>query len=155
MGNVYIDSENLAFTGIDFNLNIDDPEMVSQMFIRKKPAGMKVEVQDANYMTQYRQVDDTWYLKYVRLEARFKCNWKKKLFNSVYTTMTEMAVTDMDLENVKKFKYKEAEKMSDILAEQVHQFEDPDFWGEYNIIKPDESIEEAISKLNKKLKRRL
>jgi hypothetical protein len=44
--------------------------------------------------------------------------------------------------------------MSDIFADQVTYFSDGDFWGEYNYIKPDESIESAISKLNRKLKRR-
>jgi hypothetical protein len=42
-----------------------------------------------------------------------------------------------------------------VLAEQVSQFEDPDFWGKDNIIKPDESIESAIAKLSRKLKRRM
>jgi hypothetical protein len=154
-GKIYVDAENLAFTGIDFNLNINDPELVNQMFIRKKPAGMKVDVLGANYLTKYRKVDNIWYLNYVRIEAAFKCRWDKKLFNSTYTTMTEMAVTDMDLEHVSKMTYKESSKMSDILAEQVSQFEDPDFWGAYNIIKPDESIQAAIEKIGKKLKRRL
>jgi hypothetical protein len=44
--------------------------------------------------------------------------------------------------------------MSDVFADQVMYFTDGDFWGEYNYIKPDESIESAISKLNRKLKRR-
>lgn len=153
-GKIYIDAANLAFTGIDFDLNINDPELVNQMFIRKKPAGMKVDVLGADYLTKYRQVDNIWYLNYVRIEASFRCKWDKKLFNSVYSTMTEMAVTDMDLENVSKLKYKESSKFSDVLAEQVSQFEDPDFWGEYNIIKPDESIEAAIEKIGKKLKKR-
>jgi hypothetical protein len=69
--------------------------------------------------------------------------------------MTEMAVTDLDQENVIKYKYNQTAKMSDILAEQVTQFEDPDFWGVDNIIKPDESIEAAIAKLSRKMKRRL
>lgn len=154
-GKIYIDAANLAFTGIDFDLNINDPELVNRMFIRKKPAGMKVDVLGAGYLTKYRQVDNTWYLNYVRIEASFRCKWDKKLFNSIYSTMTEMAVTDMDFENVNKLKYKESSKFSDVLAEQVSQFEDPDFWGEYNIIKPDESIEAAIEKIGKKLKKRL
>ena len=31
-------------------------------------------------------------------------------------------------------------------------FADPDFWGEYNVIEPDQSIESAIRKLSRKLK---
>jgi hypothetical protein len=69
--------------------------------------------------------------------------------------MTEMAVTDLDRENITKYKYKHTSRMSDILSEQVSQFEDPDFWGVDNIIKPDESIEAAIAKLSRKMRRRL
>ena len=69
--------------------------------------------------------------------------------------MTEMAITDLDLENVTKYKFRQTSRMSDILSEQVSQFEDPDFWGVDNIIKPDESIEDAIAKLSRKMRRRL
>lgn len=51
-GTIYIDAGNLAFTGIDFNLNINDPELVNAMFIRKKPIGMKVDVLGASYLTK-------------------------------------------------------------------------------------------------------
>jgi hypothetical protein len=69
--------------------------------------------------------------------------------------MSEMAITDVERENIRKFRYSESSKYTDVLAEQVSQFEDPDFWGNDNIIKPDESIEEAIDKLSRKLKKRL
>ena len=69
--------------------------------------------------------------------------------------MSEMAVTNVEKDKINKFKYNEISRYSDILAEQVTQFEDPDFWGDNNIIKPDESIEEAIEKLSKNMKRNL
>jgi hypothetical protein len=61
----------------------------------------------------------------------------------------------VEKENVRKFKFSESSRYSDVLADQVNQFQDPDFWGDDNIIKPDESIEEAIDKLSRKLKRRM
>jgi hypothetical protein len=152
-GKIYLDYENLAITGIDFNLNTDNIEQATNLLVRKKPATMKIDVLGANYLTRYRETNGIWYLSYVRSELQLKCKWDKKLFSSLYTLMSEMAVTDMDANNVNKLSIKEATKYSDILAEQVSQFEDPDYWGEYNIIKPDESIEAAINKLNRKLKR--
>jgi hypothetical protein len=116
---------------------------------------MDIDVLGANYLTRYRETNGIWYLSYVRSELQLKCKWDKKLFSSLYTLMSEMAVTDMDANDVDKLKFKDAAKYSDILAEQVSQFEDPDYWGEYNIIKPDESIEAAIDKLNRKLKKQM
>ena len=68
--------------------------------------------------------------------------------------MTEMAVTDLDTRDVTKYKFRETTKRSDIFADQVPNFEDPDFWGEYNIIQPEESIQSAIQRIERKLQRR-
>lgn len=65
-----------------------------------------------------------------------------------------MAVTDIDAENVTKFKFRESSRRDDIFAEQIADFEDPNFWGDYNIIQPEESIEAAIERIGRKLKRR-
>jgi hypothetical protein len=154
-GKIYLDADNLAFTGIDFHLNLIDPEKAAQLLVRKKPLNMKIDVEGANYITKYREIDGTWYLSYVRSEVIFKCKWDSKLFRSTYTTMTEMAVTDIEKENLNRFKLKESSRYSDVLAEQVTQFEDPDYWGKFNIIEPDKNIEAAIEKLNKRLKREL
>ncbi|UCH14667.1 MAG: hypothetical protein JSV22_01580, partial [Bacteroidales bacterium] len=72
-----------------------------------------------------------------------------------YITMLEMAVTERDTANVSKFKLRESEKISDIFIDQVNYFLDEDYWGEYNVIKPDESIEIAIERLNRRFARNL
>jgi len=154
-GSIFLDVDNLAFIGMDFLLDEKKIADAATMFIRKKPASMKVDIESANYLVKYRVYEDTWYLSYVRSELNFRCKWKKKFFSSRFGLMTEMAVTDLDRENITKYKFKQASRMSDILSEQVSQFEDPDFWGIDNIIKPDESIEAAIAKLSRKMRRRL
>ena len=140
---------------MDFLLDERNIDEAANLFIRKKPASMKIDIESANYLVKYRVYENTWYLSYVRSELNFKCKWDRKLFNSKYSLMTELAVTDVDHDNVTKYRYNEITKMSDILAEQVVQFEDPDFWGVDNIIKPDESIEAAIAKLSRKMRKRL
>jgi len=47
---------------------------------------------------------------------------------------------------------KEKLRYSDVFSEQVGAFTDPEFWGEYNVIEPDQSIESAIRRLSRKLK---
>ncbi len=114
---------------------------------------MKMDVLSGNYMVRYREIDGLWVLNYVRSEVVFKSKWDKKLFKTNITAMFEMAITDRDTQNIDKFPYKVSVKFGDVLSDEVDSFIDVDFWGEYNTIKPDESIEEAIKKLNKKLKR--
>lgn len=152
-GNVYIDVETKAFTGMDFELSERGLPYASEILVKKKPSSLKVDIQSGHYLIRYRNEGGKWYLNYVRSELALSSKWKRKLFKSNFNIMLEMAVTDRDQENVEKFAYKEASKLNDVFIEQVTSFEDGDFWGDYNTIKPDESIEVAIEKLTKKLKR--
>jgi hypothetical protein len=153
-GKVYLDTKNLAFSRLDFELSDKGIDLADNELVRKKPIDLRVNVIGAHYLINYRVLDEQWYLNHVRSELAFECKWQKKLFKSTYVTALEMAVTDRDDEIIDKFKYKESAKITDVFADQVTYFTDGDFWGKYNYIKPDESIESAISKLNRKLKRR-
>ncbi|MFZ0280733.1 MAG: carboxypeptidase-like regulatory domain-containing protein [Bacteroidales bacterium] len=152
MGNLYIEADSYAITESEFGFNLEDKEAVSSIFIRKKPLGMQVTPEIATYRTRYREQDGKWYFAYSRAEVKFKVNWKKKLFNTFYTTMSEIAVTDRTNEEVIKIAGKDKLRYSDIFTEQVAAFADPEYWGEYNVIEPDQSIESAIRRLSRKLK---
>jgi len=153
-GKIYVGVNDYAIVGAEFRIFEENLESANQYLIRKKPLGMRIDVNNANYLVSYRLIDNIWHLNYVRTELMFTVRWKKKLFRSRFTTMTEMAVTDLDTRDVTKYKFRETTKRSDIFADQVNNFEDPDFWGEYNIIQPEESIQSAIQRIERKLQRR-
>ncbi|MBK7131286.1 MAG: hypothetical protein IPH69_00235 [Bacteroidales bacterium] len=152
MGSLYIEMDSYAITEVEFGFNLSDKAAASSIFIRKKPLGMEVVPELATYRTKYREQDGKWYFAYSRAEVKFKVDWKKKLFNTYYTTMSEIAVTDRTTEEVIKFANKEKIRYTDVFSEKVTAFTDPEFWGEYNVIEPDQSIESAIRKLSRKLK---
>jgi len=152
MGNLYIATDTYALTEAEFGFNLEDKEAVSSIFIKKKPLGMEVTPEVATYRVKYRIQDNKWYLSYSRAEVKFKVDWKKRLFNTYYTTMSEIAITDRTNEEVVKFTGKEKIRYNDVFSEQVEAFTDPEFWGEYNVIEPDQSIESAIRRLSRKLK---
>jgi hypothetical protein len=152
MGNLYIEAETYALTEAEFGYNLADKAAVSSLFIKKKPLGMEVTPEIATYRVKYREQDGKWYLAYSRAEVKFKVNWKKKLFNTYYTTMSEMAITDRTNEEVIKFAGKEKLRYNDVFSEQVEAFTDKEFWGDYNVIEPDQSIESAIRRLSRRLK---
>lgn len=153
-GKIYLDVQTLAVAGIDFRISEKGIKLAGNELIRKKPVSMKMDVESGYYLVNYRELNGKWYLNHVRSELIFKCKWDKEFFRSEYITTFEMAVTDRDTSNVNKFKFKEIAKISDVFADQVNYFADEEFWGEYNFIKPDESIQYAIARLNKKLKLR-
>ncbi len=152
MGDLYIDTESSAISEAEFGFNLADKVAASSIFIKKKPLGMQVTPENVTYMVKYRVQDNKWHFEYSRAEVKFKVNWKRKLFNTYYTTMSEIAVTDRTDQEVVKFAGKDRIKYSDIFSDKVSAFADPDFWGEYNVIEPDQSIDAAIRRLSKKLK---
>lgn len=150
-GKIYLDVNNLAITGLEFRLSDIGLHLASNVLVKKKPVSMQVETLSGNYLVNYKEFNNKWYLNYVRSELRFRCKWKKKLFNTTFTVMSEMAVTDIDTVNISRYAYRESARMSDVFADQVDYFKDESFWGDYNYIKPDETIQEAIRKLNRRI----
>lgn len=153
-GKLYVDTRNLAVTRAIFNVNTEDREEVARMFIRKKPLGARVYPTEASYIVNYRQNDDgKWYFGYSRGQVSFRVNWRRKLFNSNYHTTLEMAVTDWEVTDEKPFRGSDRLKINAILEEEVSGFSDPDFWGDYNVIEPEQPIESAIRKIQRRLER--
>jgi hypothetical protein len=66
--------------------------------------------------------------------------------------MSDIAVTDRTDQEVIKIAGKDKIKLTDVFSEKVSAFTDKEFWGDYNVIEPDQSIESAIRKLSRKLK---
>lgn len=151
-GRLFIDIETYAVAQAEFAFNLENKDVAASLFIRKKPMGMQVTPELTSYLVQYREMNGKWYFNHSRAEVKFKVAWKKKLFNTNYTTMSELAITDRTEEDVVKFSAKERIKPSHVFTEEVTAFADPDFWGDYNVIEPDQSIEAAIRKLSRKVK---
>lgn len=152
-GKIYLDVNNLAITGLEFSLSEYGLPEANSLFLMKKPLTLKFETLGADYLIRYAEFNGKWNLNYVRSELRFKCKWKKRLFSSTYNAMVEMAVTDIDTTDITKFKSNETTKFTDIFSDKAEDFKNDEFWGDYNIIKPEESIQSAITKLSKKLKK--
>lgn len=153
-GSLYIDTENLALTSAVFNLNVENKEAASELFIRKKPGGSKVYPLSASYHVNYREINGKWYYGYSRGDLTFKIIWKKRLFNKVYDSSIEMLVTDWEKISDNPIRQSERIKPTIIMADEVSGFADHDFWGEYNVIEPEKPIESAIKKIQKSLERK-
>jgi hypothetical protein len=107
----------------------------------------------ANYMVNYREQDGKWILNHARYEVKFRVIKRGKFFNKIYTSSADLAITDIDTQNVEKYKFNETLKASQIFVDHVQNYYDEEFWGNYNIIKPEESLEDAVERINKKMKR--
>lgn len=152
-GKLYIDANALALTSATYALNIEDRKKAGDFFVRKKPNDVITYPTEASYKVNYQEKNGKWYYSYGSVNLTFKVNKKRKLFNSEYSISSEMAITDWETTNAIENKelLKDRLRPSIIIADAVSGFSDPDFWGAYNLIEPDKSIETAIEKIRKKL----
>lgn len=149
-GKFYINQETLALTMAEFSMDISDKQKAESFFIKKKPVGLKMTPTATSYLVSYKTgPDGKYYVNYVRNEMKFKADWKKRWFNSYYTVMSEMAITNISKANVAKIPNDETFKSNMVLNDRILDLQDPNFWGESNIIEPEQSIENAIKKIAK------
>ena len=153
IGKLFLSIDDLAITRAEFSLDLSDREKATQNFVIRKPAGLRFNPQKANYLATFKKIDDRYYLNYVRMEIEFQADWRRRLFRTNYSIMSEMAITERQSENVVRIPPRETFRSHNILADMVPVYFDKDFWGDYNIIVPDESIESAIERLNRRIKR--
>lgn len=154
LGKLYIDVETLALASATYALNILDSKEASELFVRKKPGNIKVDPLKAAYRVDYREKNGKWYYGYGSVQVSFKISRKRQLFNSIYTLSSEMAVTNWEI-NSSGFMAMPEDRLKPtlIIADAVSGFSDPDFWGPYNVIEPEKSIESAIDKIKRKIRR--
>ncbi len=152
-GKLYISQDNMAISRAEFSLDLNDEAKASRVFVQKKPMGLIFMPTSTSYLVTYKEQNGKYYLNYVRVDLKFQCDWKKRLFKNYYTVMSEVAITDRSEEKVVKFAKQDVFRPNMVFAEKVEAFADADFWGEYNIIEPEDSIESAIKKLSKSMKK--
>lgn len=151
-GLLYIDQQTLTLTRAEFQLDLSNKEKAVRHILRKKPAGLRFKLNEVSYLTTYRYQDGRAYLNYLRNLIRFKCDWKKRLFSSTFTTTTEMVMVDRTDHPEERIDSKDAFKQKDIFYDVVEEYWNVDFWKDYNIIEPTESLESAVKKLKKQRK---
>ncbi|MBP1641263.1 MAG: conserved hypothetical exported protein [Bacteroidetes bacterium] len=148
-GKYFIDQETLAFTRVEFSLDMQDIDKATNMMLVKKPIGLRFKPSEFSFLITYKRQNGIYYLNYVRSEAKFKCDWKRRLFSSKYDLVSEMVATDRSLQLGEAISYKESFKSDQAFTDKIPAFYDNTYWENYNIIAPTESLDAAVNKLRK------
>lgn len=152
-GKVYIDVETLAIVGASFEMPATGMTYAAGIYVKKAPRHTGVKPLNAYYHVFYRLYNNKWNLCNVRSELLIRVKRRKdkqqNKFNSVFASVSEFVITDKDSINVTRFKTDEVARPKDILEEQIGET-DYEFWGNENIIIPDEPIEKTVLRLRKK-----
>ena len=154
-GLLYIDQESLTFTRAELQLDVRDWRKASEYMLVHKPMGLRFRPKELAMTVVYNtDAEGVTRMSYVRNEMRFTCDWKRRLFSSPFTTVSEMVVTDRlgQGKDVQRPRGRNSFGIRERFYDKVEYFEDPDFWASYNIIEPTESLEHAIGHLKRKVK---
>ena len=149
-GMIYIDRETYAFTRFDLNYDMRDKDKVTRSILLSKPAGLRFTPTQVNIRYDYKLSEGVSRVSYVCSTMRFKCDWKKRLLRSDYTAVSELVTTGRHSEDVVAIPRKESFSSHDVLSEKAGFDFDPEFWKDYNIIEPSESLDKAIGRIVKK-----
>ncbi len=150
-GKLFIDCEQLSISRAEFSLDLSDREKAIAAVLHKKPLGLRFRPQEVSFLVTYRQQDGMTCLNYICNEIRFKCDWKKKLFSSSYTARSEMVVVEREEHPDRVIARRDAFTPGQIFYDLVKEYWNEDYWKDYNIIEPTESLENAVKKLKKQL----
>lgn len=153
-GTLFIDTETLAFGRVVIRMNVEGrEEEASTAFVRKKPNGYRIFINESFYEINYRLSAGKWYLDYAHLSVAFDTRAKGTLFRNHYSVDSEMAITSHK-DEVMPIGRDERVRFSDILSNQVADFADDNFWGDYNVIEPDQNINQVVRRIVRQLERR-
>lgn len=153
-GVVYIDRETLAFTRFDLKFDMRDKDKVTRLILVSKPAGLRFTPTEVSLRYDYSTSEGVTKVSYVRTSMRFKCDWKKKLLRTDFTAISELVTTDRKPGDVDMIPRKESFSNRDALSDKAAIDFDPEFWKDYNIIEPTESLDRAIGRIKRQTDRK-
>lgn len=148
IGTLYIDQERLSLTRAEFGLDMSDEDKVVDRILQRRPAGLRFRPMEVSFLVTYKQSGDRTYLNYIRNTMRFSCDWRRRFFSSVYTTTSELVMVDRT-DNPETIKARESFHHRAVFGDVVEEYWNEDFWKDYNIIEPTESLESAVDRLKR------
>lgn len=149
-GTLYIDMETYALVSADFEVNPKYVEDTDDMFVVKKSRRFSITPKKISYSVSYILRNGRYYFNHMRGDLTI--NYKKRyhIFSNDFHVFLELASCQLDTINVHRFSREEALRTNTVFLESKFNF-DETYWGDYNIITPEEKISQALSRINAKM----
>jgi hypothetical protein len=152
-GDLYVDKATLSLVKATFNMNVDNSKYSWREFVRHLPPDVSVKAERADFTVNYKVVGDKLRFDYSHIELDFSVKYADQWLRSKYSVVSELAITDYNNPKALKIPFGQRIRMKDELGTKVKDFSNPDFWGDYNIIEPDASLQSVLKKVVRQLRR--
>jgi hypothetical protein len=146
-GKILIDADSYALVNAEFGLDKKSLKMNGDTFIKKEPHDITTRPEGAEYAVNYRMVDGRWQFYSAHTDVIFKVKQNKENFKTEYRSVSDILVTQQyAFPRKARFGSGGLFRADDIFSDIIGQF-DPEFWGNYNVIKPDDDLSKALREI--------
>jgi hypothetical protein len=149
-GIIYINTTDYAILNAEFELNRQFINKMKDSFISRTSRQFTTWPISVKYSTSYRRVNGRYFLSHVRGDLLFSSKQKKKLFNTQFRVFFELAITEIELNNVSRFDREEIAPVHAIFSKTITNY-DPLFWGNQDFLRPEDNLLQALKNMNVKL----
>ena len=149
-GTLYVDTDSLAVLGADFEINPKHISKAASFLISQRSKTHIVKPVQFAYAVAYRKIGGSYVISHAKCSIKIKARKRNRLLSSDFTAFLEMATMSMEQKNVQRFERDEMLRPQAVFADVAYRY-DPDFWGDFNIIVPEEQLGEALSRINAKI----
>lgn len=146
-GKMYVHRETFALVHAEYKICKSGLKKAKNIMIKKKPRKVKAYPSYVHYSVNYQQFQGKWHLASAKASVKFKVKSKKKRINSVFHSISEILITNVNATNLKRFSKNEKFTKKDVFVEKLGKY-DESFWENYNTIKPDEDLRNAFNPNN-------
>lgn len=150
-GTVWIDAQSYAISRVEFARNVEQYPLAYAEFVLKLPPSYRVKMLGAIYVMDYIFDGAKWNYNYSKASVEMKIVAPKRKFSATYGVVSEMVVTDRKDSVAVKFARAERLSPRDMAFDRVVDYMDEQFWEDFNVIEPEQSLETAVKRINRKI----
>lgn len=149
-GLVYINTSDFAILHAEFELNQALIHKMKNSFVYNSTKGFNTWPVSVKYSVSYRKINDLYFLNHVRGDMVFSSRQQKKLFSSQFLVFFELAITNIEQKNVKRFEREEVAPIHSVFSRTITSY-DPDFWGDQDFLRPEDNLLKALKNMKVRL----
>ncbi len=149
-GTIYINTSDYGILNAEFELNKTLIRKLKDSFVTSSSRGFNTWPVSVKYSVSYRKINNRYFLSHVRGDLLFSSDRKKMFFNTQFKVFFELAITEIQMENVARFDREELAPVHSIFSKTINSY-DPGFWGEQDFLKPEDNLLRALKNMNVRL----
>jgi hypothetical protein len=149
-GELLLDAENDALLSARFEIHPEYVEKATDMLVTRKSKNLHIVSRKVVYTVSYKPWNGAYYVNHIRGDLYFGIRKRNQLFSSTIHTWFETVTCKIETEDVNRFSRNETLRTRTVFAETSFSY-DSKFWGNFNIILPEEKLNESISRITSQI----